>query len=203
MTRSFITAIAITCLASICFAQPIGPSLTSDQSLHGRFEQTRNLKGISATLKSSGSFVLVPYKGLVWRVEQPIQTTTVITRKGVRQIINGNDVQRIEAARVPLISHFYDMLGGALMGDWSAMRHDFAVKTTGDHHAWRTLLTPLHPDDPITGALSSIVITGGAMVDRVDISRANGDSEQLTFLEQKISSAPLSADDARLLTGKP
>jgi Outer membrane lipoprotein carrier protein LolA-like len=203
VTRSFIAAIAIASLASICFAEPIAPSLTSGQSLHGRFEQTRNLKGISAKLKSSGSFVLVPDQGLVWRIEQPIQSTTVITKEGVQEIINGNDVQRIEAARVPLISHFYDMLGGALMGDWSAMRHDFAVKTTGDHRAWQTVLTPLHSDDPITGALSSVVITGGAMVDQVDIRRANGDSEQLTFLEQKISTAPISTDDARLLSGKP
>jgi hypothetical protein len=203
VTRSFIVAIAITCLASICFAQPIGRSLTSGQSLHGRFEQARNLKGISATLKSSGSFVLVPDKGLIWRIEQPIQTTTVITRDGVRQIIKGNDVQHIEAARVPLISHFYDMLGGALIGDWSAMRHDFTVKTTGDDYAWQTVLTPLHSDDPITSALSSIAITGGAMVNRVDITRTNGDSEEITFLKQKFSSAPLSADDARLLTVKP
>lgn len=203
VTRLFIAAIAVVCLPSICFAQPISLSLISGQSLHGRFEQTRNLKGISATLKSSGSFVLVPYKGLVWRVEQPIQTITVITREEVRQIINGNYVQSIEAARVPLIRHFYDMLGGALMGDWSALRHDFAVKATGDHEAWHTVLTPLHSDDLITGAISSIVITGGAMVDRVDISRANGDSEHLTFLEQNISSMPLSADDTQLLAVKP
>ena len=53
------------------------------------------------------------------------------------------------------------MLNGALMGDWTAMRHDFAVETTGDRDAWRTLLTPLRPNDPIAGMLASIVITGG------------------------------------------
>ena len=94
------------------------------------------------------------------------------------------------------------MLNGALMGDWTAMRHDFAVETTGDRGAWRTMLTPLRPNDPIAGMLASIVITGGKMVDGVEISRANGDSERIAFLDQAVSSVALSGDDARLLNDK-
>ena len=149
--------------------------------------QARNLKGIASTLKSDGTFVLAPGRGLIWRIEDPIQTITVITPAGIRQIINGSEVQRIDAAKVPFIAHFYDMLNGALMGDWTAMRHDFAVETTGDRGAWRTLLTPLRPNDPIAGMLASIVITGGKMVDGVEISRANGDSERIAFLDQTVS----------------
>ena len=83
------------------------------------------------------------------------------------------------------------------------MRHDFAVKTTGDRGAWRTVLTPLRPDDPIAGMLASIVVSGGKMIDGVDISRTNGDSEHMAFLDQIVSSAALSGDDARLLDQKP
>jgi hypothetical protein len=170
--------------------------------LHGRFVQARNLKGISSTLKSNGTFVLAPGKGLIWRIEDPIQTITIITPAGIRQIINGNEVQTIEAAKVPFVAHFYDMLDGALMGDWTAMRHDFAVQTNGDRAAWRTLLTPVRPDDPIAGMLASIVITGGKMVDGVEISRKNGDSERIEFLDQAVSGVALSGDDALLLNIK-
>lgn len=180
----------------------MGPTLAPGQSLRGRFTQSRNLKGIAAPLKSSGSFVLLPGKGLIWRVENPIQTTTVITPAGIRQIINGNEVQRIEAAKVPFIAHFYDMMNGALMGDWTAMRHDFAVSIMGDRRAWRTVLMPLRPNDPIAGMIASIVISGGQMVDSVDINRANGDSEQIRFLDQVVSSAALSTEDANLLDNK-
>ncbi len=199
MAASLVAAVVIA-LASICSAEiAMGPTLASGQTLHGRFVQERHLKGLASTLKSEGTFVLAPGKGLIWRIENPIQTTTVITPAGIRQMMNGSEIQHIDAARVPFVAHFYDMLNGALMGDWAAMRHDFAVKTTGDRAAWRTVLTPLRPDDPIAGMLASIVITGGKMVDGVDINRVNGDWEHMAFVDQTVSSVALNGDDARLL----
>jgi hypothetical protein len=203
VNRSLIAAIAIASLSSVSFAQlTIGPALAHGQTLRGRFVQARSLKGIASTLKSDGTFVLAPGRGLIWRIEDPIQTITVITPAGVRQIIGGSEVQRIDAAKIPFIAHFYDMLNGALMGDWTAMRHDFAVQTTRDRAAWRTLLTPLRPNDPIAGMFASIVITGGKMVDGVEISRTNGDSERIAFLDQVVSNVALGGDDARLLNDK-
>jgi hypothetical protein len=203
MNRVLIVAVAIVALSTVSLAQlAMGPRLAPGQTLHGRFVQARNLKGISSTLKSDGTFVLAPGKGLIWRIEDPIQTVTIITPAGIRQIVNGSEVRSIEAAKVPFIAHFYDMLDGALMGDWTAMRHDFAVQTRGDRAAWRTVLTPIRPNDPIAGMLASIVITGGKMVDGVEISRANGDSERIAFLDQAVSGVALSGDDARLLNIK-
>jgi hypothetical protein len=202
--RALIATVAIASLICIGAADvSMGPTLTAGQTLHGRFVQERHLQGLASTLKSSGTFVLAPGKGLIWRTEEPIKIITVITPAGIRQIVNGSEVQHVDSAKVPFVAHFYDMLNGALMGDWTAMRHDFAVKTTGDRAAWRTVLTPLRPDDPIAGMLASIVITGGKMVDGVDINRTNGDSEHMAFLDQTVSSAALSGDDARLLDSKP
>ena len=201
---AIVTIFPILRLTSICFAElALGPTLAAGQTLHGRFVEERHLKGLSSTLKSEGSFVLAPGKGLIWRIEQPIQTLTVITPAAIRQIINGSEVQHIDAARVPFIAHFYDMLNGSLIGDWSAMRHDFVVKSNGDRQAWRTVLTPLQPDDPIAGMLASIVISGGKMVDSVDINRTNGDSEHMAFLDQKVSNVPLVGEEARLLDSRP
>ncbi len=203
MNRLLIAAAAVALLPSVCFAQlTIGPSLEQGQTLRGRFVQTRNLKGIASTLKSDGTFVLAPGRGLIWRTEDPIHMITLISPAGIRQIVDGSEVQRIEAAKVPFIAHFYDMLNGALMGDWTAMRHDFSVETTGNRGAWRTLLTPLRPADPIAGILASIILTGGKMVDDVEIRRTNGDSERIAFLDQAVSSVALSGDDARLLNDK-
>jgi hypothetical protein len=200
VNRSVIAAIAIVSLSSVCFAQlAIGPALSPGQTLHGRFEQARNLKGISSTLRSDGTFVLAPGRGLIWRTLAPIQTTTVITPAGIRQIVNGSEVQRIDAAKAPFIAHFYNMLNGGLMGNWAAMGHDFAVQSTIDGATWRTVLTPIRPNDPIAGMLASIIITGGKMVDGVELSHKNGDSERIAFLDQAVSSVALSGDDARLL----
>ena len=158
MNRLLIAAAAIALLSSVCFAQlAIGPSLAPGQTLHGRFVQARNLKGIASTLKSDGTFVLAPGKGLIWRIEDPIQTITVITPAGIRQIVNGSEVQRIEAAKVPFIAHFYDMLNGALMGDWTAMRHDFCGRDDGKSRRMA------HPADSATPQRSDC---GHARVDR-------------------------------------
>lgn len=201
--RSIVAAIAIASLASVCMVEGApAPTLAAGQTLHGRFVQVRHLKGFASPLKSDGAFVLAPGRGLIWRTEDPIKTTTVITPAGIRQIINGNEVQHIDAAKAPFVAHFYDMLNGALLGNWEAMRRDFAVKTTGDRDAWRTILTPLRPDDPIAGMIASIVVTGGKMVDGVELNRANGDSENMTFLDQTVSSAALTGDDAGLLLNK-
>jgi|SRR5579863_76172 len=179
-----------------------GPRLAPGQTLRGRFVQTRRLIGLPSPLTSDGSFVLAPGRGLIWRLEHPLQTTTVITPSGIRQLINGSQVQQIEAAKVPFIASFYDMLGGTLAGDLAALRRDFAIKTIGDRNSWNTVLTPIRPDDPVAAMLASIVITGGKMVDSVSITRANGDTERLTFLQQTISSLPLSSDDQRLLSNQ-
>src|SRR5882762_433526 len=116
MNRFLIVMVAIALLSSVSFAQvAMGPTLAPGETLHGRFVQARNLKGIASTLKSEGSFVLAPGKGLIWRIEDPIQTITIITPAGIRQIMNGSEVQSIDAAKVPFVAHFYDMLDGALM----------------------------------------------------------------------------------------
>jgi hypothetical protein len=197
----FFATVALLAIASAARAEFIaGPTLAPGQTLHGRFIQTRRLTGLAAPLTSDGSFVLAPDRGLIWRLEHPVQTTTVITPAGVRQIINGSEVQHIEAAKAPFIARFYAMLSGALAGDLTPLRRDFAIQTTGDRHSWSTVLTPLRPDDPVAGMVAAIVITGGKMVDDVSIRRSNGDSEQLTFLQQMVS--PLSNDDERLLSSK-
>ena len=99
-SRSLIAAIVAAALICICGAEfDMGPTLSPGQTLHGRFVQERHLQGLASTLKCSGTFVLAPGKGLIWRIEDPIQTTTVITPAGIRQIINGSEVQRIDAAQ--------------------------------------------------------------------------------------------------------
>jgi len=200
--RSLLAAMAFVTMVSVCWADsPLGPSLAPGQTLYGHFSQSRNLKDVSEPLNSDGNFVLVPGKGLIWRVEHPIEATTVITAAGIRQIVNGNETKRIDAARTPAIAHFYYMLDSALVGDWSAMQAEFAVSSTGNRGAWRTVLTPVHSKDPTASVLASIVITGRQLVDAVDITRANGDSDQVRFFDQTVSINTLNKEDSRLLEG--
>jgi hypothetical protein len=197
MRRGLVLAlVALMVVGRAGFAQL--PPLHAQEAIQGRFMQERHLAGLAAPLRTEGRFLLVAGKGLIWRGEKPFATVVVITPAGIVQIIDGREVQRLAAARLPFLARFYDMLSGALAGDWSAMDRDFAINRQGDGKNWKIVLRPLHADDPAAAQLQSITVRGAAFVEKAEIHRAGGDWEQVEFLDQARSSAPLAPEDARL-----
>jgi Outer membrane lipoprotein carrier protein LolA-like len=195
-----LAALVILALTAAAVAAPrhVRP-LRDGEVIAGHFVQERHLAGLTAPLRSEGRFVLAAGRGLIWRAEKPFATVTVLTPEGVSQSVDGKEVQRLQAARVPFLSRFYLMLSGALAGDWSAMEHDFTIDQQDGEPRWTIVLHPRSMDDPASAQLKSITVTGDTFVEAVEIHRANGDWEHLTFLDQALSSAPLSAEDAKLL----
>ena len=191
-----ILAVTVAAAAPPRQVRPLG----SGEVIAGRFVQERHLSGLAAPLRSEGRFVLAAGRGLIWRGEKPFATVTVLTPAGVTQSVDGKEVQRLPASRVPFLSRFYQMLSGALAGDWTAMEHDFTIDQQGGEPLWTIVLHPRSSDDPASAQLQSITVTGDTLVEGVEIHRANGDWEHLTFLDQVLSSAPLSAEDAALLS---
>ncbi len=191
--------LALLCLFPLA-TQAAGPNgvLETGQVLRGRFVQQRHLKGFSAPLRSEGRFVLAPGKGLIWRAETPFAVTTVITAAGLVQNVGETETIRLPSARLPFLARLYDMLGGALAGDWRALAGDFEVTRSGDDEAWRVVLSPRRRDDAGI-PFRSIIAKGARYVETVDIAKADGDSEDLAFLDQALSAGPLSADEARAL----
>jgi len=183
-------------VASVC------PTLGPGVNLYGQFIQEQHLKGLTAPLKTEGSFVVAPDLGIIWRSEQPVHSVTVITAAGMRRIVNGNEVQRLSSARAPAFAHVYELLERAMMGDWSPIEKDFTVEYTGDRQSWRVVLTPLRSEGPLAARLTSVVLTGDGRIDTVDINRVNGDSEHVAFLNQAVSNTPLADPDAHLLHDK-
>src|SRR5215475_15469838 len=94
--------------------------LAQGQILRGRFEQQRFLQGFQAPLKSSGTFVLSPGLGLIWKTESPFALTTIMSPAGLIQEVGGRETIRMPSSRIPFMSKLYAMLGGALTGDWDA-----------------------------------------------------------------------------------
>jgi hypothetical protein len=173
-------------------------TLSPGQVLRGRFIQERHLRGFDAPLRTQGRFVLAPNKGLIWQAETPFAITTVITAAGLVQEADGTETMRLPAARLPFLSRLYAMLSGALSGDWHALDPDFTVTRSGDTAHWQATLTPRHPD--ATGMpFTNIAISGTQLVDQVSINKPNGDTEQLTFLDQTLSNSPLSPEEATAL----
>jgi hypothetical protein len=197
MIRVLLLLFAILGDAGTAFAQAVAP-LASGERLEGRFVQERQLKGFNAPLRSEGRFALVPAKGLLWRVEKPLESTTVITATGVVQFIDGSEASRLPSARAPFVAQFYEMLSGALTGDLRALDRDFEVKREGTAASWRLLMTPKNPSGAIAQQIESIAVAGTNFADEVEIRKKSGDSERLLFIDQGRTAGPLSAEDTRL-----
>jgi len=182
-------------------AQAAGPegSLKDGQVLRGHFVQERHLQGFNAPLKSEGSFVLAPGQGLIWKAEKPFAVTTIISPAGLVQEVGGNQTMHLASSRLPFLSRLYDMLGGALGGDWRALEKDFQVAKSGDAKSWQVVLTPKAGSDPVAMPFRSIATKGSRFVDGVRIAKAEGDYDNLSFLDQTLSDAPLSPEESSAL----
>ena len=183
------------------FVTPLKPGSV----LRGHFTQERSLQGFQAPLKSEGSFLVAEGKGVIWKVEKPFATTTVITPAGLVQNAQGTETLRLPASRIPFIAKLYDMLSGTMTGDLSGLKQQFDVKTAGTAGDWSLQLTPkssqLESSNPQNMPIRQLDIAGGQYVTSVDIQRQNGDRDLLTFTDQAIDAAALSADEQALLTG--
>ena len=167
--------------------------------LRGRFTQERRIKGFDRPLISSGAFVLAPGLGLIWRTERPFAIDTVITAAGLMQEVGGTETTRLTAARLPFLGRLYDLLGGALSGDWHALGSQFEMTQHGDARQWDLALVPRAGADPLAMPFRSITLRGGQFLDEVSIARLDDDSDRLVFSGQTLATGGLSdAEAARL-----
>lgn len=178
-----------------------GPTrtLADGQVLRGRFLQTRHLEGFQAPLRSAGRFVIAPGTGMIWHTETPFSILTVISPAGLLQESGGVETTRLPAARLPFLGRLYEMLEGALAGDWRALEARFAVSRRGDDQAWTVDLTPRPAPDPAAMPIRAIAVTGARFVDEVRIVRQNGDEDRIVFLDQAVATGSLTDDERSLL----
>lgn len=206
--KAFLIALALLLAAPIASADDMSLStpLKAGMVLRGHFTQERSLQGFQAPLKSEGSFVVAAGQGLIWKVEKPFPTVTVITPAGLVQNAQGTETLRLPAARIPFIAHFYDMLSGTMTGDLSGLKQQFDVQVTGTPAAWSLQLTPKSASGATADAAQNMPIqrldlTGNKYVESVDIHRQNGDHDLLTFADQHVETQPLAKDEQALLAG--
>jgi hypothetical protein len=164
--------------------------------LRGSFTEEKHLQGFNGPINSEGHFVVAPEHGVIWDIEKPFATTTVITPVGLVQSVGGVNVMRLPAQKIPFMLRLYDMLGGVLAGNWKALETDFIVTRSGDDQNWQVMLSPRHTNNPAM-PFSSITVSGHQFVENVVLLKPDGDSDSLTFLHEVLSSKPPSAAEKR------
>jgi len=163
--------------------------------LRGRFIEQHQLPGAQAPLTSSGHFIVAPARGLIWGIERPFPTTTIVTPNGAAQDIGGM------AMKLPAknLRHLYDMVGGALAGDWNGLETDFEITSSGDGRHWQMTLTPRQNDKPKL-SYARITASGGPFVENIVMTKADGSYDAFNFTDPVLSQAPLAANESAVFS---
>jgi hypothetical protein len=183
-------------LGAMAQSTPAAPA--RGEILRGAFTQERHLQGFNAPIRSSGRFVLILGRGLIWQVEQPFAVVTVITPDTLVQYTGTTETLRLPTHRVPALGRLYDMLGSAMAGDWGQLESAFTVTRKADGDAQEIMLTPRGSVDA-SSPVKAISARAGRFVERVVIERPSGDSDRIAFSGQALSADQPSADETTLL----
>ena len=202
--KIIISALLMSLMPGLAIGDEPSP-LAAGEILRGDFVQERVLQGFDAPLRSEGTFVLAPGRGLIWQTKKPFVVTTLMTEQGLAQQSNGATTLNLPASRAPIMAGLYDMLSGALAGDWSGLETDFVVERSEADGKWQLLLKARNAGANAAMPVTQIHLSGGVFVDEVEIEKQGGDLDRLIFNGQKRETSALTDDEKALLdtVGKP
>ena len=167
--------------------------INADKILRGNFEEVHQIRGTDTPVITSGTFVVAPAQGLIWNIVHPFPTSTIITPNNAAQVVGGLVVK----LPVKNLRHLYEMVGGALAGDWSKLETDYVIKRSSTATGWQMLLTPRHTKAPIL-PYTVITISGTRFVENIIMTNPDGRTDELTFTNNELSTPPLATKETTL-----
>lgn len=163
--------------------------------LRGEFEQEREIKGFVRSLRSSGRFVAVRGRGLLWITEAPFPSELLVSERGLRERIDGETQWLLDAASEPAMRELQRVFAALLLGDLAALRDHFTASGALDDARWSL---HLEARAGLAERVAWIEMSGGAWVDSLTIQETQGDRLHIRLRAQ--SSPPtLSEEEAARL----
>lgn len=169
--------------------------------LRGDFAQSKHLAGFRNPLRSSGQFVLVRGRGVLWLTKKPFVSTLVVTPERLETLdAQGQRVSQLDAREEPALRSINQLLLATLAADLAPLRALFSIDATLIGAAgWRLLLQP--SDAQLARQLTRITLTGERHVREVLLEERSGDRTEIMFAGLNSADVP-SAAELALLAGK-
>ena len=188
MIRFFVFILTMTMLPLAVRAaeSPAGQvAIDTASVLRGRFVEDHQSVG-KPPIQSFGHFAVAPAYGLIWGIEKPFPTSTVVTANGAIQDMGGF------AVKLPIknLEHLYAVVGGALRGEWHRLETDFIITRSGDAQHWQMLMTP-RPDNPSKLPYATITVIGSRFVEDIVLTKKDGSNDAIRFTDEILSPTPL------------
>lgn len=166
--------------------------------LRGNFAQDRQVQGFAQPLHSSGDFVVVRGKGVLWNTRAPLASQLAISRERIRGYdAQGKLLGETDAKKQPALRMVNEIMFALMGGDLDALSARFKVQAQaqGDD-GWQMTLLPASA--AMAHALQRIELRGARYVREVTLVDAHGAGTVLHF--DDLSEQPaLSADEAARL----
>ncbi|MBB5400779.1 outer membrane lipoprotein carrier protein LolA [Paraburkholderia youngii] len=193
-------ATANTAPANAALVSQIAAHLAQPKGVRSQFTQTQTLAAMKQPLVSNGTLLFLRERGVIWQIDTPYKATYVITDAGVAQVdASGRRVSTHGAQGTRGVAQVSKMMRAMLGGDLSALYSQFDVSAEGSAAQWRMRLTPNQPQ--LAQSIKGLDMSGGAYLQSLRITLANGDVTKLEFANSTAVAEP--TPDERSLFGAP
>jgi hypothetical protein len=146
----------------------------------GEFLQEKTVASLTKPLNAQGRFVYLTEQGLLWSIEKPYASDTVISGTSLLQSVNGRVILRANASSQPGYSAVSRVFMALISTDWQILEKDFRITGRIDGPEWQLVLIP-------KGGLFArfayrLTLRGSASLQQIDIEEKNGDRTRYHFL---------------------
>lgn len=173
--------------AALAFSSPLiwafsvtelAQTLQKPDNVQGAFVQERHLKSLSKPMVTSGRFVLLPARGLIWHMQKPFDNRLRVRSDGIMQW-NGTAWVAANAKKMSgqsqQIKLFLDLLGGNTQG----LGKQFDLQLSGTAQKWTLRLNP--KTALMKQIFNRIEISGDNVVRRIELDEKQGDRTVMQF----------------------
>lgn len=175
------------------------PALGSQPAQHilrGTFVQHKHLAELDQALVSSGRYVVVRDRGLLWQVEKPVHSTLVITPQALTESSHGQQTAHISASQQPALGAVAAILLAVFHGNRHQLSRYFDIQRP-DAGSSRTALTLVPKTGAVKNFITRLNIQGGQTVHRIRIDQPGGDYSIIDLHPANDTAQTLTAGERR------
>lgn len=164
--------------------------LTAADARSARFEQERQISGLTQALRSSGELLLVKGKGLWWQQQKPFPLTLTLTPTRMVQQLPDQPAQTLDS---PQLLEFSNLMLALFDPSEAALDNYFRHKLASEGEEWTLTLEPIR--SPLDKVFASLVLKGRHELASLAIHDKQGDVTLIRFVDWQLKTLPLSAEE--------
>ncbi|HDX8370634.1 TPA: outer membrane lipoprotein carrier protein LolA [Aeromonas dhakensis] len=164
--------------------------LALNEAKQARFEQEKQVAGLSQPLKASGKLLLVRDLGLWWQQQKPFPLTLVLTPTRMVQQMAGQPATVIDN---PQLLEFSQMLLALFGSDEATLGRYFSIDFHSTEDGWQLVLVPTLA--PLDKVFASLTLSGQGQLDQLLIADKQGDSTRIRFSDWRELPLPLTPEE--------